>query len=182
MTFVQKWIVNDRFSGEIEWTPVLPGKPGDWKQQRPIEGIFDACNDGGIQRHTLRLHDWVGSSSDAVDREGAPERRPLRPSEGTDVPLLTRAAAPSPRSGYRELAVTSTHALQESGALVPGKLFKAAWLGSELSLAAADSEPTAIHGRGASHLASGSSLMLHYSSGTGSERACLVGLEPIAHK
>ena len=63
-TFVQKWIVDERISGEIEWTPILPGKHGDWKQQRPIEGISAACNDGG----TRRLHDWVGSSSDAVDK------------------------------------------------------------------------------------------------------------------
>ena len=85
-TFVQKWIVDERISGEIEWTPILPGKHGDWKQQRPIEGISAACNDGG----TRRLHDWVGSSSDGWSREGAPERRPLRQSEGTDVPVVPR--------------------------------------------------------------------------------------------
>ena len=31
-TVIQKWIVDDRISGEVEWTPILPGKHGDWKQ------------------------------------------------------------------------------------------------------------------------------------------------------
>ena len=62
-TAVRKWISDDRIKGEVVWTPVNPGKNGDWKQEPLINGILAAC-DGG----TRRLEDWVGNSSDKTDR------------------------------------------------------------------------------------------------------------------
>ena len=64
---VQQWISDDRIKGEVEWTPVFPGKNGDWKQDSIINSILAAC-DGG----TRRLADWVGNSSDTIDRGGRP--------------------------------------------------------------------------------------------------------------
>ena len=46
---VRTWILDsdDRFSGEIEWTPVLPG---DWKQHQLIKSIFAACESQATAR------------------------------------------------------------------------------------------------------------------------------------
>ena len=48
-----------------EWG--LPGKNGEWKQHSLINSILAAC-DGG----TRRLEDWVGNSSDKIDRGRRP--------------------------------------------------------------------------------------------------------------
>ena len=64
-TTVRTWILDERIIGEIEWTPVLPGKHGDWRQHPLIKCIFAACDSG-----TRRLEDWVGKSSGAVNRGG----------------------------------------------------------------------------------------------------------------
>ena len=69
-SFVKRWIIDDRIREEIVWTPVVPGRRGDWKQQPPIKGIFAACEHGG----TRRLHDWVGKSSDGVAKGGRPKK------------------------------------------------------------------------------------------------------------
>ena len=69
VSFVERWIIDDRISVDIQWTPVLPGKRVDWKQQQPIESIFAASS-------TRRLHDWVGTSSDAVNKGGRPRKEP----------------------------------------------------------------------------------------------------------
>ena len=62
---VRTWIFDDRFRGEIEWRPDLPGKLGDWTQHPLIKSIVAAC-DGG----TRRLEVWVGKNSGAVNRGG----------------------------------------------------------------------------------------------------------------
>jgi hypothetical protein len=67
---VQTWIFDDRIIGEIVWTPILPGKNGNWKQHLLIiRGIVAAC-DGGTATGTSRLEEWVGKSSDKIDRGG----------------------------------------------------------------------------------------------------------------
>ena len=71
-SFVQRWLKDNRISEEIEWTPVMPGKSGDCKQLPSIKGIFAACDNSD----TRRLHDWVGTSSDAVNRGGRPRQAP----------------------------------------------------------------------------------------------------------
>ena len=92
---VQTWISHDRIKGEVEWTPVFPGKNGDWKQHSLINTILAAC-DRGIRR----LEDWVGNSSDKIDRGGRPSsassagvaskprgRPPRPPQVATDSPV-----------------------------------------------------------------------------------------------
>ena len=91
---VRTWIVDDRIKGDVQWTPIHPGKNGDWKQEPLISGILAAC-DGG----TRRLEDWVGSSSDKIDRGGRPSaagsgggapprgRPPRPPLVATDSPV-----------------------------------------------------------------------------------------------
>ena len=66
-SLVERWTIDDRIRGEIEWTPVFPGKHGDWRQQPPISSILAGCC-------TRSLHEWVGSSSDAVDKGGRPRK------------------------------------------------------------------------------------------------------------
>jgi hypothetical protein len=62
---VRTWIFDDRIIGEIVWTPILPGKNGDWKQHSLIRSIVAACEDrdGGTDIGTRRLEEWVGKSS-----------------------------------------------------------------------------------------------------------------------
>ena len=64
---VREWIIDDRIRGEIEWTRILPGRNKSWKQHPLIQNIFSAC-DGGSRR----LEDWVGNSTDTIDRGGRP--------------------------------------------------------------------------------------------------------------
>ena len=50
--------------------PILPGKNGDWKQHPLITSIlaaFEGCIGG-----THRLENWVGNTSDRIDRRGRP--------------------------------------------------------------------------------------------------------------
>jgi hypothetical protein len=68
---VRGWIFDDRIIEEIVWTPIHPGKNGDWKQHSLIKSIFAAC-DGG----TRRLEEWVGNSSHKIDRGGRPRTQP----------------------------------------------------------------------------------------------------------
>ena len=35
-TGVRTWIFDERIIGEIEWTPVMPGRHGDWRQEPAI--------------------------------------------------------------------------------------------------------------------------------------------------
>ena len=49
---VRRWISDGRISGDIEWTPVLPGRHGDWKQHSLILAVCNASS-------TRRLHDWL---------------------------------------------------------------------------------------------------------------------------
>ena len=92
---VRNWIFDDQIKGEVQWTPVFPGKNGDWKQHSLINSILAAC-DGG----TRRLEDWVGDSSDKIDRGGRPRaagsagavakqrgRPPRPPQVTTDSPV-----------------------------------------------------------------------------------------------
>ena len=62
---VRGWILDRRIIGEIVWTPIHPDKNGDWKQEQLIKSILAVCNGG-----TRRLEDWVGNSSDKIDRGG----------------------------------------------------------------------------------------------------------------
>ena len=71
---VQAWIVDDRIRGEIEWTPILPGKNKSWKQHPLIQSILAACHGGS--RESRRLEDWVGNSMDTIDRGGRPWPKP----------------------------------------------------------------------------------------------------------
>ena len=84
-SLVERWIIDDRIRGEIEWTPVFPGKHGDWKQLPPITSILAACC-------TRSLHDWVGTSSDAVKRGGCPRKTPA-PADGWDSCAAADAGA-----------------------------------------------------------------------------------------
>ena len=76
---VRTWIFDDRIIGEIVWTPIMPGKNGNWRQHSLIRSIIAACEgcDGGTDTGTgtpgRRLEDWVGKSSDEIDRGGAPQ-------------------------------------------------------------------------------------------------------------
>jgi hypothetical protein len=75
---VRTWIFDDRIIGEIVWTPIMPGKNGNWRQHSLIRSIIAACEgcDGGTDTGTgtpgRRLEDWVGKSSDEIDRGGRP--------------------------------------------------------------------------------------------------------------
>ena len=73
---VRTWIFDDRIIGEIVWTPILPGKNGNWRQHSLIRSIVAACEgcDGGTDTGTgtRRLEDWVGKSSDEIDRGWRP--------------------------------------------------------------------------------------------------------------
>ena len=71
---VRTWIYDDRIIGDIKWTPVQPGKRGDWKKEGCIQEIFAAC-DGGSRS----LEDWAGHSSDAVNKGGRPKKTPEQP-------------------------------------------------------------------------------------------------------
>ena len=88
---VQTWIFDDRTSGEIEWTPVLPGKNRDCRQHPTIKSIFAAC-DGG----TRRLEDWVGKSSGAVNKGGRPTKA-SKPAWGEGGAAAADSAAAKPR-------------------------------------------------------------------------------------
>ena len=46
---VQGWILDDRIKGDVQWTPIHPGKNGDWKQE-PLNGAH--------QRHLGCLRRW----------------------------------------------------------------------------------------------------------------------------
>ena len=50
----------------------MQGKSGVWKQLPSIKGILAACDNSD----TRRLHNWVGTSSDAVNRGGRPRQAP----------------------------------------------------------------------------------------------------------
>ena len=67
---VRTWITDDPIDGEVKWSPVLPGRNGNWKQHALINSIFAACKASGNRR----LQDWVGKCSDAVEREGRPRK------------------------------------------------------------------------------------------------------------
>ena len=71
---VRTWMFDDRIIGDIVWTPIRPGNHGDWKQDSLIRNIFAACErrDCGTDTGTRRLEDWVGKSSDEIDRGGRP--------------------------------------------------------------------------------------------------------------
>ena len=53
---VRTWIFDDRIIGEIVWTPILPGRNGDWKKHELISGIFAACDDCDIGTSCLEKH------------------------------------------------------------------------------------------------------------------------------
>jgi len=55
---VRTWIFDNRIHGEIKWTPVMPGKCGDWKKHPHLADIFAAC-DGGNRR----LEHWMTGSA-----------------------------------------------------------------------------------------------------------------------
>ena len=42
---VRVWIFNYQIIGEIVWTPILPGKNGNWKQHSLIRSIVADCED-----------------------------------------------------------------------------------------------------------------------------------------
>ena len=73
---VRRWIINDRIMGDIEWTPIRPGNHGDWRQHSLVRSVLaagDGC-DGGTESGPRRLEDWVGKSSDKIDRGGRPRQ------------------------------------------------------------------------------------------------------------
>ena len=114
---VRTWIFDDRIIGEIVWTPILPGKNGDWKQHSLIRSIVAACEDrdGGTDIGTRRLEEWVGKSSDKINRGGGRRQESanrglggLRPPAGNGGSESERccetasgAAAPPPRGRGR---------------------------------------------------------------------------------
>ena len=65
---------DDRIIGEIVWTPILPGKNGNLREHLLISSVLAGCDgcDGGTDTGTRRLEDWVGKSSDEIDRGGSP--------------------------------------------------------------------------------------------------------------
>ena len=92
-TAVRTWIFDDRIVGEIIWTPILPGRNGDWRQHSLIRSTFAASEgcDGGTNTGTRRLEDWVGKSSDKIGRAGRPkkesaDRGPAESGGGDDQP------------------------------------------------------------------------------------------------
>jgi hypothetical protein len=69
---VRLWIFYDRIVREIIWTPILPGRNGDWRQHLLIRNIIASCDgcDGGTESGPRRLEDWVGTSSENINRGG----------------------------------------------------------------------------------------------------------------
>ena len=78
---VRTWIFYNRIHGEIKWTPVMPGKYGDWihwKKHPHLEDIFAAC-DGGNRR----LEHWM--TTGPPDKGGRPRLIPAPADGGTAV-------------------------------------------------------------------------------------------------
>jgi hypothetical protein len=102
---VRTWMFDDRIIGEIVWTPIMPGKNGNWRQHSLIRSIIAACEgcDGGTDTGTgtpgRRLEDWVGKSSDEIDRGGRPRHLLADRGQAGDggSEAASGAAAPPPR-------------------------------------------------------------------------------------
>jgi len=100
-TSVRTWIFDDRIIGDIVWSPIRPGRNGDWRQHSLIRSIV-GCN-GGTDTGTRRLEDWVGKSSDEIDRGGRPRHLLADRGQAGDGGSETAsgAAAPPPRKRGR---------------------------------------------------------------------------------
>ena len=60
------------------WTPVWPGKNGDWRQDPQIQAISAACKDGKRQlEHCIK-----GSRPTAAWKGGRHKTTPIAPGEG----------------------------------------------------------------------------------------------------
>ena len=97
---VRTWILDDRINGEIEWTPDLPGKNGDWnlsgsniRSSRasllPVMAAPDASrtgwatalwvNRGGRSAKASQAADGEGSAAAADSAAARPHGRQCRP-------------------------------------------------------------------------------------------------------
>ena len=74
---VRTWIFDNRIHGEIKWTPVMPGKYGDWKKHPHLADFFAAC-DGGNRR----LEHWMTGPPATL---GRPRLTPAPADGGTAV-------------------------------------------------------------------------------------------------
>ena len=72
------WIFDGRIDGDMRWTAIEDGKRGDWKQHADIQAIL-ACLDG---ISSLRLENWLNSSSDPVNRGKRPPKVPAQEADG----------------------------------------------------------------------------------------------------
>ena len=75
-TAVSKWIFDDRIIEDIVWTPIRPGLNGDWRQHSLIKRVLAAGDDfdGGTESGPRRLEDWVGTSSEKINRGECPRQ------------------------------------------------------------------------------------------------------------
>ena len=75
-TAVSKWIFDDRIIEDIVWTPIRPGLKGDWRQHSLIKRVLAVGDDfdGGTESGPRRIEDWVGTSSEKIDRGGRPRQ------------------------------------------------------------------------------------------------------------
>jgi hypothetical protein len=65
---------DDQIICDIAWSPILPGRIGDWRQHSLNRSVLVGCDgcDGSTDTGTRRLEDWVGKSSDEINKGGRP--------------------------------------------------------------------------------------------------------------
>jgi hypothetical protein len=107
--------IDDRIIRDIIWTPF------HWRQHLLIRNIVAACDDcdGGTESGPRRLEDWVGTSSEVIDRGGSPrQNRALSANRGPAENggsvadpggALRRRAAGAGRPGHRSWRRTPPH-------------------------------------------------------------------------
>ena len=107
-TAVSKWIFDDRIIEDIVWTPIRPGLNGDWRQHSLIKRVLAAGDDfdGGTESGPRRLEDWVGTSSEKIDRGGCPRQNRAQsanqePAENGGSEADPAGDAPPPRGRGR---------------------------------------------------------------------------------
>ena len=96
---VLTWILDDRISGEIEWTALDASfawrKCGPEATSAHQEHIFAACDSAACDGCTRRLKDWVGNSSGVINSGG----RQAKASQTADG--VGGGAGPPPRTAPR---------------------------------------------------------------------------------
>ena len=86
---VRTWITDDRINGEDKWSPVLPGKNGNWKQHALINSIFADCNAGGTRLALLHQHAFKAAIDSAIQMIDSPTHpRCIHPSGVQEHPSV----------------------------------------------------------------------------------------------